>query len=150
MSIKTGIIMRHQAASHFELANIVKESQKRIKKALVEGFEYDHLVVAKSDRFLRKHDSQKLDFAVMYVDLVGSTKMSTELTPDFLSKIITVFSQEVAYVIERFRGFVLKFVGDAAIGYFPSSQNFDDIVLCGKAIVYVVRDAINPLLLQMG
>jgi class 3 adenylate cyclase len=75
--------------------------------------------------------------------------MSTELTPDFLSKIITVFSQEVAYVIECFRGFVLKFIGDAAIGYFPSSQNLDDIVLCGEAIVHVVRDAINPLLLQM-
>ena len=150
MSIRTGIIMRHQAASHFELANIVKESQKRIKKALVEGFEYDHLVVAKSDRFLRKHDSQKLDFAVIYVDLVGSTKMSTELTPDFLSRIIRVFSQEVAYVIELFGGLVLKFVGDAAIGYFPLGRNLDDVVLCAEAIVHVIRDAINPLLLQMG
>ena len=144
------ITMRHQKASHSEIAYIVKESQKRIKKALVEGFEYDHLVVAKSNRFLRKHNSQKLDFAVIYIDLVGSTKMSTELTPDFLSKIIRVFSQEVAYVIEQFGGFVLKFVGDAAIGYFPSGQNLDDIVLCGEAIVHVVRDAINPLLLQMG
>lgn len=142
--------MRHQTASDSELAHIVKESQKRIKKALVEGFEYDHLVVAKSDRFLRKHDSEKLDFAVMYVDLVGSTKMSTELTPDFLSKIITVFSQEVAYVMELFGGFVLKFVGDAAVGYFPSGKNLDDIVFCAEAIVHVVRDAINPLLLQMG
>jgi adenylate cyclase len=142
--------MRRQRATPFDMGNIVKESQKRIKKALVEGFEYDHLVVAKSDQFLRKHDSQKLDFAVIYVDLVGSTRMSTELTPDFLSKIITVFSQEVAYVIERFHGFVLKFIGDAAIGYFPSSQNLDDIVLCGEAIIHVVRDAINLLLLQMG
>jgi adenylate cyclase len=137
-------------ATPFDMSEIVKESQKRIKKALVEGFEYDHLVVAKSDQFLRKHTSQKLNFAVTYVDLVGSTRMSTELTPDFLSKIITIFSQEVAYVIEHFRGFVLKFVGDAVIGYFPSSQNLDDIALCGEAITYVVRDAINPLLLQMG
>src|SRR5690349_17378982 len=106
--------------SHLGTINdIVKESQKRIKRSLVEGFEYDHLVIAKSDEFLRKHVFQKLDFAVMYVDLVGSTRMSTELTPDFLSKIITVFSQEVAYVIERFQGLVLKFVGDAAIAYFP-------------------------------
>ena len=141
---------RQRAATPFDMSEIVKESQKRIKKALVEGFEYDHLVVAKSDQFLRKHTSQKLDFAVTYVDLVGSTRMSTELTPDFLSKIITVFSQEIAYVIEYFHGFVLKFIGDAAIGYFPSSQNLDDIVLCGEAVTHVVRDAINPLLLQMG
>ena len=76
--------------------------------------------------------------------------MSTELAPDFLSKIVTVFSQEVSYIIEHFGGFVLKFVGDASIGYFPSSQNFDDIVLCGESVVYVVRNAINPLLLQMA
>jgi adenylate cyclase len=142
--------MRPQRITPFDRGNIVKESQKRIKKALVEGFEYHHLAVAKSDEFLRKHTSQKLDFAVIYVDLVGSTRMSTELSPDFLSKIVTVFCQEVSYVIEHFGGFVLKFSGDACIGYFPLSQNLDDIVLCAEAVVYVVRNAINPLLLQMG
>jgi len=109
------------------------------------------LVVAKSDSFLRKHASQRLDFVVVYVDLVGSTKMSTELTPDLLSKIITVFSQEVAYVIEHFHGLVLKFIGDEVIGYFPfADRSFGDIVLCGKAVIDVVQEAINPLLLQMG
>ena len=142
--------MREQRTNSFDKGIIVKESQIRIKKALVEGFEYHHLAVAKSDHFLRKHTAQRLDFAVIYFDLVNSTRMSTELAPDFLSKIVTVFSQEVSYIIEHFGGFVLKFVGDASIGYFPSSQNFDDIVLCGESVVYVVRNAINPLLLQMG
>jgi class 3 adenylate cyclase len=76
--------------------------------------------------------------------------LSTELAPDFLSKIVTVFSQEVSHIIEYFGGLVLKFVGDASIGYFPSSQNLDDVVLCGESVVLVVRNAINPLLLQMG
>lgn len=143
--------MRQQRTTPFDKDNnIVKESQKRIKKALVEGFEYHHLAIAKSDHFLRKHASQRLDFAVIYADLVGSTRMSTELAPEFLSKIVTVFSQEVSYIIEHFGGFLLKFVGDASIGYFPSSQNLDDIVLCGESVVHVVRNAINPLLLQMG
>ena len=142
--------MREQRTNSFDKGIIVKESQIRIKKALVEGFEYHHLAVAKSDHFLRKHTAQRLDFAVIYFDLVNSTRMSTELAPDFLSKIVTVFSQEVSYIIEHFGGFVLKFVGDASIGYFPSSQNFDDIVFCGESVVFVVRNAINPLLLQMG
>lgn len=143
--------MGHQRTTPpFDRINTVKESQKRIKKALVEGFEYHHLAIAKSDHFLRKHTSQRLTFAVMYVDLVGSTRMSTELPPDFLSKIVTVFSQEASYIIERFGGFLLKFVGDASIGYFPSTQNLDDVVICGQSIVHVVRNAINPLLLQMG
>jgi adenylate cyclase len=142
--------MRRQRITPIDTRNIVKESQKRIKKALVEGFEYHHLAVAKSDQFLRRHTSQRLEFAVIYVDLVGSTRLSTELPPDFLSKIVTVFSQEVSYIIEYFGGLVLKFVGDASIGYFPYSQNLEDIVLCGESVVYVVRNAINPLLLQMG
>jgi adenylate cyclase len=142
--------MRHDRATHFDRNNIVKESQKRIKRALVEGFEYHHLAIAKSDRFLREHTSQRLNFAVMYVDLVGSTRMSTELAPDFLSKIVTVFSQEASYIVDYFGGLLLKFVGDASIGYFPSSQNLDDIVICGQSIVQIVRNAINPLLLQMG
>ena len=142
--------MREQRTNSFDKGIIVKESQIRIKKALVEGFEYHHLAVAKSDHFLRKHAAQRLDFAVIYFDLVNSTRMSTELAPDFLSKIVTVFSQEVSYIIEHFGGFVLKFVGDASIGYFSSSQNFDDIILCVESVVYVVRNAINPLLLQMG
>jgi adenylate cyclase len=142
--------MRQQRTNSFDKDNIVKESQKRIKKALVEGFEYHHLAIAKSDHFLRNHTAQRLDFAVIYLDLVNSTRMSTELAPDFLSKIVTVFSQEVSYIIEHFGGFVLKFVGDASIGYFLSNHNFDDIVLCGESVVYVVRNAINPLLLQMG
>ena len=142
--------MRERRTNSFDKGIIVKESQIRIKKALVEGFEYHHLAVAKSDHFLRKHTAQRLDFAVIYFDLVNSTRMSTELAPDFLSKIVTVFSQEVSYIIEYFGGLVLKFVGDASIAYFPSSQNFDDRVLCGESVVYVVRNAINPLLLQMG
>ncbi len=48
--------MRQQRTTPFDKDNnIVKESQKRIKKALVEGFEYHHLAIAKSDHFLRKH-----------------------------------------------------------------------------------------------
>lgn len=138
--------MQPPKAIRSDITDIIKETQMRIKKALVEGFEYHHLAIAKSDQFLRKHAFQKLDFTVMYVDLVGSIRMSTELTPDFLSKIVTVFSHEVSYVIEHFRGFVLKFVGDAIIGYFPpfKQKSVDDIVLCGEAIVHVVRHAINP------
>jgi adenylate cyclase len=142
--------MRRQRTSPLDRNSIAKESQKRIKKALVEGFEYHHLAMSKSDHFLRRHASQKMDFAVMYVDMIGSTKMSTELTPDFLSKIVTVFSQEVSFVIEHSGGLLLKFVGDASIGYFPSGQSIDDIILCGESIIHVVRNAINPLLLQMG
>jgi len=79
--------------------------------------------------------------------------MSTKLAPDFLSRIVTVFSQEVSYAIERCHGLVLKFNGDAVISYFPPSSSalndLNRVILC-EATFYVVKHAINPLLLQMG
>ena len=54
----------------------------------------------------------QIDMAVLYVDIVGSTKMSMALPSDKLSIMIRSFSQEMSYVIEKFGGYVLKFVGD--------------------------------------
>ena len=78
--------------------------------------------------------------------MVGSTRMSTKLAPDFLSRIVTVFSQEVSYAIERCHGLVLKFNGDAVISYFPPSSSalndLNRVILC-EATFYVVKHAIN-------
>ena len=67
--------MRQQRTTPFDRINTLKKVKKRIKNALVERFEYPHLAIAKSNHFLRKHASQILITAVMYADLVGSTKM---------------------------------------------------------------------------
>src|SRR3974377_2046346 len=101
---KGSIRMRSGGTVPFNLEQVIRECQLRIKKSLVEGFEYDNLVIANSARFLREHKNQKIEFAVVYVDLINSTKLSTELEPDFLSKLIMVYSQEVSYVVERFQG----------------------------------------------
>ena len=54
----------------------------------------------------------------MYVDLVGSTTMTLEMPAEKIAIIISSFSQEMAAVIRQHQGYVLKFVGDAVIGYF--------------------------------
>ena len=130
--------------------DIIKKSQFRIKKSLDKGFAYHHLAIARSDKFLRKHDSQRLPMFVVYVDLVGSTKMSSELDPEIFNTIIRVFSQEMAYVIEHFDGYVLKFVGDAVLGYFLASEKVafvaNKTIMCAKTMQLVIKNAINPLL----
>ncbi len=91
--------------------------------------------------------------AVLYVDLVGSTKMSVELPSDKLSILISSFSQEMAYVINAHNGYVLKFVGDAVIGYFvenetSSFQTVDNAVGCAESMIKVVNQGINPILIE--
>jgi len=89
---------------------------------------------------------------VLYVDLVGSTTMTLELPAEKIAIIISSFSQEMAAVIRQHRGYVLKFVGDAVIGYFVSEESgiiaADDAVLCAKSMISVIQKGINPILNQ--
>jgi len=133
---------------------IILSSKKRVKKVLNEDFEYHHLALSRSNKFLRKHDSERLSMFVLYADLVGSTKMSGDMSPDTLKIIIRTFSQEMSYVIESFGGYVLKFVGDAVLAYFfdkkNSIQKADNIIKCAKTMQQTIDKAINPALEKNG
>ena len=128
---------------------LLKTVQNRIHDSLKNGYKYTKLI-GDSDKFLRKHTFQTIEVAVLYVDLVGSTKMSLELPPDKLSIIISSFVQEMSYVISQHDGFVLKFSGDAVIGYFvgkgSSLQAADSAVGCAESMLRVVEKGINPIL----
>jgi len=134
--------------------SMILETQKRVWGALKKGYEYSG-VVDESDQFLRKHVFSKLDMVVLYVDLVGSTTMTLEMPAEKIAIIISSFSQEMAAVIRQHHGYVLKFVGDAVIGYFVSDEDkiygtvaVDDAVNCAKSMVTVIQKGINPILNQ--
>ena len=131
---------------------LLKNVRDRINKALEKGYQYTR-VIDSSEKFLRKNVFGQINMAVLYVDIVGSTKMSMTLPPDKLSIIISSFSQEMSYVIEQFHGYVLKFVGDAVIGYFIENEA-DQIpaiyntVTCAESMIKVVKQGINPILIE--
>ena len=133
---------------------IILETQKRVWGALKKGYEYSGMV-DESDQFLRKNVFSKLDMVVLYVDLVGSTTMTLEMPAEKIATIVSSFSQEMAAVIRQHHGYVLKFVGDAVIGYFVSDEDVtygtvaaDDSVLCAKSMISVIQKGINPILNQ--
>ena len=73
--------------------------------------------------FSEKMYFPKLDLVVLYVDLVGSTTMTLEMSEEKIAIIISSFAQEMAYAfIRQYEGYVLKFVGDAVIGYFDAQR----------------------------
>ena len=130
---------------------MILETQKRVWGALKKGYEYSG-VVNESDRFLRKNVFSKLDMYVLYVDLVGSTTMTLELPAEKIAIIVSSFSQEMAAVIRQHHGYVLKFVGDAVIGYFVTGESgllaADNAVNCAKSMISVIQKGINPILNQ--
>jgi len=130
---------------------MILETQKRVWGALKKGYEYSGMA-DESEQFLRKNVFSKLDMVVLYVDLVGSTTMTLEMPAEKIAIIVSSFAQEMAAVIRQHHGFVLKFVGDAVIGYFVSEENgteaADDAVLCAKSMITVIQKGINPILNQ--
>jgi class 3 adenylate cyclase len=137
-----------------KIESSIKKCKKRMIHALDDGFEYNRLAVPRSTRFLRKHDSEKMNMFVLFVDIGASTRMSSELSPDALGKIIRLFSQEMAYVIEDHGGYVLKYIGDAVIGYFPADGMPRVVakksIYCALTMVTIIERAINPVLQETG
>ena len=130
---------------------LTKETQKRVWAALKKGYEYAG-TFEDSEEFLRKNVFSKTDMMVLYVDLIGSTSMTLELPEEKIATIISSFAQEMANVIRQHNGYVLKFVGDAVIGYFVAEQNSlikaDTVVDTAKSMIAVIEKGINPILNQ--
>jgi len=63
----------------------------------------------------------------MFVDLVGSTKLSTRLDPEDLRDVLATYHGLVAKVVNNHGGFVAQYLGDGALVYFgyPTSQEDD-------------------------
>ena len=132
-----------------DIETLIKEVQKRVWSSLKKGHEYGYSK-DDSDKFLREHVSSKVKMIVVYVDLVGSTQMTLELPTEKLAIIISSFSQEMGFIIRHHKGYVLKYVGDAVIGYFVAQENplvaADNAVNCAKSMISVIERGINPIL----
>lgn len=130
---------------------LITDIQKRVWGALKKGYEYSG-AFDDSEKFLRSNVFSKIDMAILYVDLVGSTTMTLELPEEKIAIIISSFAQEMAYVVKQYGGYILKFVGDAIIAFFigekNSLQTADNIVECSKSMITAIEKGINPILNQ--
>jgi len=107
-----------------------------------------------SSRFLSSQSKQDITTVILFVDIVKSTNLATTLTPDEMSSLIRVFSQEISILISKHSGFVLKYAGDAAIAFFPISDNVNDMcqnaVRCAESMNLLIKHAINPAFEKFG
>lgn len=130
---------------------LVSQTQDRLWRALKRRFQYDSSL-APGQEYLLNHVSSKIPLVILYADLVGSTNMSMTLPVDKLSTIVRAFAYEMSSVVYSHEGYVLKFVGDAVIAFFPASYNkllaCDRAVQCARSMLTVVKNGINPILNQ--
>ena len=132
----------------FDLQTLLTQRQDRLWSVLHERYKYN-TSIKRGQKFLLNHVDSKLFLIVMYADLVGSTKMSMYLPVEKMAKIIKVFSHELSSVVESYNGFILKYVGDAIIAFFPIGFNkylvCDKSFQCAKSMINVIEKGINPI-----
>jgi class 3 adenylate cyclase len=132
----------------FDLHTLLTQRQDRLWNVLHERYKYN-TSIKRGQNFLLNHVDSKLSLVVMYADLVGSTKMSMSLPVEKMAKIIKVYSHELSSVVESYDGFVLKYVGDAVIAFFPAGFNkylvCDKSFQCAKSMINVIKNGINPI-----
>jgi class 3 adenylate cyclase len=64
--------------------------------------------------------AERRQVTVMFSDLVGSTALSTRMDPEDLREAISAYQKCVAETVQRFGGFVAKYMGDGVLAYFGS------------------------------
>ena len=62
--------------------------------------------------------AERRQLTVMFVDLVGSTELSSRLDPEEMGDLLRAYQDAVTGEVLRFQGHVAKFMGDGVLAYF--------------------------------
>jgi class 3 adenylate cyclase/tetratricopeptide (TPR) repeat protein/DNA polymerase III delta prime subunit len=93
----------------------------------------------------RSQDSaERRQVTVIFSDLVGSTALSARMDPEDLREVISAYQKCVKENVERFGGFIAKYMGDGVLVYFGYPQAHEDdperAVRAGLELVAAVGD----------
>jgi class 3 adenylate cyclase/tetratricopeptide (TPR) repeat protein len=89
------------------------------------------------------NEAERRQLTVMFCDLVGSTALSERLDPEDLRDAITAYQETTARAIERYGGYIARFMGDGLLIYFgyPNAHERDPerAVRAGLDIITAIR-----------
>ena len=134
-----------------DLDKAIKMAQQRVWKALKVESKFD-ISTEETHEILAKYSKSKVMLVILNIDLVGSTRLSSDLPTDRLAAIIQAFTQEMSITISAYGGYVLKYVGDAIMAFFLANNDkylpCINAVNCAHSMIKIIREGINPILNQ--
>ncbi len=71
-------------------------------------------------------EAERRQLTVMFCDLVGSTALSQQLDPEDLRNVFDSYQQAAGEVIDRYDGFIAKYMGDGMLVYFGYPRAHED------------------------
>ena len=132
-----------------DIQKIISASQSSMWKAL----RSDPIFTApfeETQEILSTYNYDKIKLIILNIDIVGSTKLSMNLPIERVSKIIQTFTQEMTKIIRLYGGYVLKYIGDAILGFFNvSSEHLYTLCInainCARTMIKVINQGFNPV-----
>src|SRR5215831_6228367 len=100
--------------------------RRRILRAIAE---FDGVAPAPTEtasEAVPRDQAERRQVTVMFSDLVGSTALSVRMDPEDLREVISAYQKCVAETVQRFGGFVAKYMGDGVLVYFGYPQAHED------------------------
>ena len=98
----------------------------------------------------RPTEAERRQLTVMFVDLVGSTALSTRLDPEEMREVIHGYQNAVAGEIARFEGHVAQFMGDGVLAYFGYPKAHEDEAERAVRAGLAITNAVSPLSTAAG
>jgi class 3 adenylate cyclase/predicted ATPase len=97
---------------------------------------------------------ERRQLTVMFCDLVGSTAVAEQLDPEDLHAVLRAYQEACTRVIERFEGYLAKYLGDGLLVYFGYPQAHEDdahrAVRAGLGIVAAIGLLADRILKEHG
>jgi class 3 adenylate cyclase len=75
---------------------------------------------------VREDTAERRQVTVMFLDLVRSSPLSARTNPEDLREVVSAYQKCVAQAVQRFGGFVAKYIGDGDLIYFGYPQAHED------------------------
>ena len=123
-----------------QLSSAFDSMAKRMQEALISIKQRDDVIRQQEEELLKFSDSEH-NYCVGFVDIVNSTKITSELEDSETDKFYSIFLNSMASVITKFEGLVVKNLGDGLLFYFPrtksveNADSFRNVIDCCLAMV---------------
>ena len=90
--------------------------------------------------------AERRQLTVMFCDMVGSTALSEQFDPEELRDVIATYRETCARIVERYDGYIARYVGDGILVYFgyPNAHE-DDAERAVRAGLEIAQTIFNPI-----
>jgi len=107
-----------------------------------------HHTPARDAESMTRPSVERRQLTVMFCDLVGSTRLSLELDAEELTGAINAYRDACVAVVQHWRGFIARYVGDGVLIYFGFPHAAEDDAFRAVVAAWELSRTIAQLQLQ--